>query len=436
MTLVTQEVNVFEEPIELHNYTHVERIMYAPTTINGSTYVFHIPTSDTSFTQSRFTIRMNFRVLADGKAPTIQNVVAPINAIGLTLFGNDSLKIGDQVVESYTDGLFSYLCYCQYHFTYSKEAKEGYLKDTMLLADDDATQFEVAGNSNTGWLARAIKVAFGRICSTSCELPFSFCQSNKLIPPKTNIQISLTRQSDDFVLMSGDEETPFHLKIDNIELEVTRCRLKSNIVDALYDNWNRKGYMEFFFNRLFVLGPYPIANNTSVISQRIGEGSRPDFIASFFVDSSAVLGSIMLNPFHFQHLDVNFAQASFENQLVPSVAFKPTFRTSDTDLTFSSMREYVAMLETLGLYLGNSSNNIGYLGFNAGNTLLCFNFDETLVSTGYRSSVRDKGVVKLDFRLRSPTNTSCYMYCLVCMPASVKLSSKLVPSFNYQIGSL
>ena len=88
--------------------------------------------------------------------------------------------------------------------------------------------------------------------------------------------------------------------------------------------------------KMYAISP----NRNTWVKENIFLGVHPRCITLLFIKSTAVNGVYHQNPFHFEHININFMALDVNRRQIPSKAFTPTIFGDDLDYVCTYMQMY------------------------------------------------------------------------------------------------
>lgn len=139
--------------------------------------------------------------------------------------------------------------------------------------------------------------------------------------------MKLYPSNDKFVLMTGDE---VNYKVLITDAVFKACHVKvSDVVMLAHNETLNQGPVMYPFWKS-VIKSFAVPKGVSTFSSDdIFHGEVPSKLILGFVESTAFTGDYKLNPFNFQHFNVNSLQLSVDGQSVPQTHLSPNFATGD-----------------------------------------------------------------------------------------------------------
>ncbi|KAL8579102.1 hypothetical protein ACOMHN_036041 [Nucella lapillus] len=132
----------------------------------------------------------------------------------------------------------------------------------------------------------------------------------------------------------------------------------------------------------------------------------PNKMVISFVLAEAYNGSYGLNPFHFQHLSLNFLALYHQGQQIPSKGLRPDFAGGQF------VRSYMTLFNATNTAWNDVTSGITLRDYAGGTTLFCFDLTPSLADAVDAVEVQKAGPIRLEAQfaagLPSPMNVIIY----------------------------
>ena len=167
-------------------------------------------------------------------------------------------------------------------------------------------------------------------------LGHDLCMQNRLLPPGIEIKVKLTRNSNDFILMTSSETENYQLQLTECTLHVHGVELSPGMLTKQHELLS--DHNAYYHYRRSILRSFTLAKSTKTWSMAQPFGTHIPFdILLVFVPSKNFLGSYKHNPLYLHHCNVT-------NITFRAEGYQPvTIRTNFTQNQMSGM--YRALYE-------------------------------------------------------------------------------------------
>lgn len=346
--------------------------------------------------------------------------VAVINYLAATIWKSVDVKLnGDQLV-SCTN--YPYRAYLEALTSYSENAKKTWLQ-AGLFYKDTGEQFDTLTDANAGFKSRkghfagSTQVEF--MTKLHCE-PFN---QDRFLVDNVDLEVTLTKQDDNFTIMADDAEN-VKLVLEDVSL-ITR---KNNLFpDKLVEIQAHRRTMDVQYpiNRIVVKTDTISQGTTSHSLTGQFRGSIPSMILIGLVKNEAYAGKKSLNPFNFEHFDLEYINGKVGAKSITAQPFTFDFPNGQY------LPAYWNLMHSMGYSFKDDGCYITRDEYDKGNFLLAFNLSPTLCN-GLFSDPVETGNVTFEMRFKQalPATVSVIMYADYSKNFSINTANKLVSNFQ------
>ena len=308
------------------------------------------------------------------------DIIGPVNNWQHSMFSDIIVTAGGKVIEG-GNHQYPYKAYFKNLFCHGEESKNTQLQ-TSCWFQDTAEKFNSGIADNKGFEKRQKLVETSKTVEMSGPVLLDFTQQQKYILANTDMTIKFNRSKAEFQTMiltganQANKVTAVKVIIEKAVLYVRRIKALPSTMLTMEDQLNFKNAI------------YPI-QRTEMITYTIGAGALSNIKANVFrgqmpkaifiamVRNDAYNGNYKLNPFHFEHFDVNEVGLYREGESIPHRPFTPDFNKG------FFTREYKSLFHTLGMYNKNESMGITLNDFANGYGIFGFNLAPDLQIAGH-----------------------------------------------------
>jgi hypothetical protein len=252
--------------------------------------------------------------LVDEKGDPIVNttICGPVNNFAHSLYQQVQVEYNNTPVNSPVNS-YSYQAYLSTLLNYGSEAKSTHLK-SCLWEKDTAEQFDninpsVVDNQNPpkpraynhGFVERLKAVEGGKEFELYSRLHVDSFNTDRLLLNQVDIKIKLTKQKNSFCLI-GDPKV--RVKFLQAVLYVRKVLVNPDVIVA-HQKLMETHNAQYPIKRTEMKN-FPIVKRLSkIIINNLTNGTVPSRVVFGLVSSAAYEGDFSLNPFNFQHYNVN-----------------------------------------------------------------------------------------------------------------------------------
>ena len=254
--------------------------------------------------------------------------VAPINNTMYSLFSQIDVSLNDVNVSSATT-TYPYRAYIETHLNYGTDAKKSRLQAAMYFIDDNLTVSNPIPDSssarNMGLKRRhgicTAKPTFDMIGPLHVDV---FNQSKYMLNGVT-MKVRMTRNKDSFVLMAKSDVTEsFKVDILSAKLFVRKLKITPSLCLA-HERILQQKTAKYPITRVECKVIHLPQGQKSFTHDNLFLGQLPKRIVLGMVDNRAFNGDISLNPYNFQHCNLNYLAVHLDGQQVPWAPLQPSF---------------------------------------------------------------------------------------------------------------
>ena len=320
--------------------------------------------------------------------------VAPINNTLHSLFSQIDVSLNDVNVSSATT-TYPYRAYIETHLNYGTDAKKSRLQAAMYFIDDNLTVSNPIPDSssarNMGLKRRhgicTAKPTFDMIGPLHVDV---FNQSKYMLNGVT-MKVRMTRSKDSFVLMAKSDVTEsFKVDILSAKLFVRKLKITPSLCLA-HERILQQKTAKYPITRVECKVIHLPQGQKSFTHDNLFLGQLPKRIVLGIVDNRAFNGDISLNPYNFQHCNLNYLAVHLDGQQVPWAPLQPSFSGS------SYIRAFYTQFTGGDGISSDTGNTIGREQFVNGHALYCFDLTPDLSSScGHHFSVTKSGNLRLE----------------------------------------
>lgn len=163
-------------------------------------------------------------------------------------------------------------------------------------------------------------------------------EQDKLIPPQTRISLMMSRSDSQFVYVGTHSDCK--VKITDAVLYIPKISVAPAVGSAIASLMEKGNPAVFPIHRALAI-PYNIgAGENGFTQDDLTKGEMPSRVVVGFLKSKAFVGNYQLNPFNFEHCNIEYLQLYINDQPIQP-AFTPSFAEGEIRYT----RDYCALIE-------------------------------------------------------------------------------------------
>ena len=315
----------------------------------------------------RVTIKLNIdpKELSDSAKEGI-NFKGPVNNFMHSLFNQVDVFLNHKPV-SQPNNAYAYRSYIETLLNYSPAAKESHL-GTVLWHADTAGKMDDLKDENDGLVARRAAF-FNDSVDLIGHLHCDVFSQDRLLLNGVELGVRLVRSSDKFCLMDSTNHYAVH--IDEANLIIRRVKISPGVLLA-HAKALSKTTAKYPLTRVEVKALTMHKDSHGEVLDNIILGQLPQRVIICFVNNKAYNGDRLLNPFNFEHFNLDFLCLYVNGVQVPSRPLQPNF----------SSNLYVDAYQTLfsgtGIHYLNEGNQITRAMYPKGYCLFAFDLTADL----------------------------------------------------------
>lgn len=329
--------------------------------------------------------------------------VAPVNNWLHSLFNQLDIYLNQKLI-SPPNNTYAYRAYLENLLNYGPAAKESHLS-CGLWYEDTAHHMDSVDATNKGFHKRMEFVKESKQVEMIGHLHGDMFNQEKFLINGVEMRVKLVRSKETFNLICHQDKK-FKVRIMDASLIIRRARINPSILLA-HQKVLATTSAKYPITRAEVKILTIPAGVQGKTLDNIFLGQVPKRCIVGFMSNSAFNGNLALNPFNFQHFNMNTFSLYVDGHEIPSRTLQPSF---SSGLTAST---YHTLFSGTGIHFHNEGNAISRTNYSGGYCLLCFDLtpDLSASSTSHWNLVRHGSVrleVRFDMALSQTVN--CIVY--------------------------
>lgn len=304
---------------------------------------------------------------ADGSSYENGADVALVNNAMHSIFSDIYVVLGNETIEG-GDAIYPYKAMLSTLFSFSEQSMKTQLPSVGFVKEQNGKMDDKENNAyvqRKTWNNHSSKEFMGKLFLDIIQQP-QFLVNN------IDLKIKLIRAKNEFCITHFIAGEKPKLVIDEAILYVRKCQINPTIVleheDAL-----QKEVMSLYPLNYIDIQTFTIpAQSKGTRKDNLFYNKRPNYLIVGMVSNNAFNGNYGLNPFNFQHFNLNHISLTVNGDSVPFQPFTPDFANRNC------LRDYNALYMNGGNFGKDSSLPITYSDFLGGYTLYLFNLTPDL----------------------------------------------------------
>lgn len=406
---IKSELNIFELPPTQTTIENSQWIHYKPfsSLTDSGPLEFIVPGHgdeyiDLSHTMLNIKVELTENDNASAEAKAHHPGV--VNNLMHSLFSQVDVSLNQKLVSPSNNG-YGYRAYIENLLNYNNEAKKSHLT-SVLWFKDLAGKMDDLTDANTGLKTRKKYVRKSKTTDLLGHLHCDIFNQEKFLLNGVEMKVRMVRARENFYIMS-QHGSAFRLRITDASLIVRRVKISPGILLA-HAKALAKTTAKYPLTRVEVKSMSLHSGIHAETLDNVILGQLPKRIILGFVNNKAYNGDYELNPFNFQHFNINFLSLYLDGVQIPSRPLQPDF--SDSNLYIDA---YHTLYSGTGIHFLNEGNNISREEYPAGYCLFAFDLTPDLSSNSpsHWNLVRH-GSIRIEVRFAQPLteSTNCIIY--------------------------
>lgn len=434
-------LNLFEktpitEQVRKEHYVivHTQNLLDENSARPGGILKYMIHGDDLYLNLAQCFFHIEVQLLKDNKPIVFSNSnVSVVNCFASSLIKNCKVSLDHHVITS-SYQTFAYTQYILYLLGYDDDSKNSKLQSLCFWMDDPAHMDSVVKVSaadatkltcqNEGLMKR--REWFDANGKIELILPFNIdlARQHKFLLDKINLEVELSLNSAAFCLMYPASET-FSYKINKADFYIQKLEINEAPVLALetvLKNYTAQYEYEENVCRFLTL----TSGQRTYSFDPLFSGYLPIRAIVGLVTSNAVQGSGQLNPFNFQHHNIESISFVLAGRQYPFNEQKMDFSNNECLVAFQQL------YRNLGCGMANNNTfGLSLNQFKSGYTLFSFNFIPNAIFENQLQVEPLRGPLRIDLRFSvAPTESLTAVLflvfpgrCLISKYRNVEVSS-------------
>ena len=328
------------------------------------------------------------------KNKTADDVCTPTNLYIHSLFSQVDVSINGKLVSSSTN-MYAYRSYIESLLSYGRAYKKSYLTNSLWYKDIAGHFDELTEADNKGAYKRHQFIKNAKKVDMLGFLHTDFFRQERLLPPGCDVKLRLVRAADDFSLLST--KPGYKTLIDNAVLYVKKVKLNPS-VSLAHANVLKKHNMLFPIQRVGCKVFSIPAGSLSSYRESIISGQLPSKIIIGIVKNAAYNGTHNMNPYNFEHFNLNHLSLHIDGRADVIPSFTPDY----TNNLYA--RSFHSLFDVTGNVNCNDDIDLNRSDYPGGNCLYAFRLSHQ--SGDGIFDVMHNGSIRINLKFSQALNTS------------------------------
>jgi hypothetical protein len=338
--------------------------------------------------------------LSDGKDFVDTTEAGPVNNWMHSIFSQIDIFLNQKMISA-PHHMYPYRAYIENLLNFNETSKNTQLT-SVLFYPDEAGKFDLLNNS--GYLARKGYTKLSNKVDMIGRLHCDIFNMNKFLLNGVELRVKMTRSKSDFNMLSKDIPG-LTVKITDASLLVRKMTINPQVLIA-HAKVLETNTAKYPITRVDIKAMTIPQNTQSKAIDNIFLGQIPERIIVGFVKNNAINGNVILNPFNFQHFDMNFFSLYIDGKQIPSKPLQPNI----SDKLY--IQSYHSMFSGTGIMNLDDGNCISRSDYPNGYFLHAFDLTPDFSANCNHWTLQKQGCVRMDVHFKSAlTETiTCVVY--------------------------
>ena len=332
---------------------------------------------------------------------TDKNTVGCVNNLLHSLFSSLSVSLNGKPVTLHETNYY-YKAYFESLLNYGSDASDTHLVSNFWFLDSSGTLKDNSGYSN-----RLTYLNNSQTVELYGRLHADLFSSDRLLINGVDMNIKLTRAPEAFYLLGPSDDAKVRIKILDATLFMTQVEVKPPLLLAHTKvlSMKRKAIYPVTHAQIKTFTASSGSQQISIDNAFLGPVPKRILIA--LVKSTAYVGSVSTNPFHFHHYDMTQFMLYVNGVLH---ATQPL--TMDCSSPFGATRAYETLFSSTGIHHDDRGHMITLEMFTKGFFILGFDLTPDREADEEHISLPRQGNVRIEARFKNalPEPVTCILY--------------------------
>ena len=306
----------------------------------------------------------------DGTDLQANEPVGPVNLWLHSLFSQVDVSWNDVLV-SPSQNTYPYRALLETLLSYGNETKYSRLTASMFYKDTAGHMNVTNNNNNTGLHRRKTATQLSQTVDMVGKLHTDVTQQNRYLLNGVDVKVRLVRSKNSFSLMGHGGNLTFKSVVRHASLFVRKCKLNPAVMVA-HAKALQSGTAKYPISRVSVSAFSIPQGNLAAVQSNLFLNQLPKRVIVGLVNSAAFNGNYNLNPFNFQHYDLNFLALYVGGVQVNAKPLTPDYQNQHY------ARSFFSVFSGTGIATADSGNGISYSDYPNGYCLYGFDLTSNL----------------------------------------------------------
>ena len=360
---------------------------------------------------NKIDVNIKFKILkADGSAIAAADEVG-INNLGIaTIFRDVTLTVAESQIEGGQQD-YAYKSYFRTVAQFHPAAQVSHMRAFGWIKDE-AGKFD--DKTNTGFVKRQALIAGSRVCELHGPVYLDFFNQPRKLITNTPLRLKFTLQKPEF-LLNAYKAADYKISVNDITVYGRRLLMNPSVIQGHMKGLDKlNASYPITHSKLFT---YTIPKGQkSFRKDDLFPSSNPKLLMVAMVTNEAYNGTLDLNPFNFQHFDLDEISLLVNGKSYPGPLYKPDFANNNY------VRDYCDCMEVFNYYNTDDTNGLTYKEYGNGYTIYAFDLTpDSNISSDHRHPNLGHGI-RLDIKFKTDLAKSINVLVYACFDSEVQIT--------------
>jgi hypothetical protein len=356
--------------------------------------------------------------------------VSTVNNLLASLFKQVDLTIGDRAVtRSYQT--YGYKCDIETKLGTKKDAKRSFLTGSLWF-EDDKEKMDGINEIRSKFIApekgsNDADYSVGKELDLIGRVNLDMFEQSRPLIGGCSVKVKFIPNDPGFYMMCTPDVRIKDVEFTDAVLFVHKAKISRLVVEAHLKALAISN-AKYPIRRSIVVPHVINKGSLDMIVDNVYVGQLPRRAFFGMVSHNAYNGSFNLNPYNYQHFNMNYLALYLDGTQYPEKAFQPDFENGNY------IREYMSLFEATNQLGADSCIDISRSDYPKGNVLIAFNFAPDLASgccsSGHLSPVK-KGRMRLHLRFAKPLPETINALIYLEFDNIIEINEERNPLFDF-----
>ena len=394
--LATSAIDFFSIPHAEVSIVHGKTISYYPTapiSNDDGIFEFILANESNEFTDmNSITIYGEVEVVkADGTAIAVADKISCVNNFPQALFKQMEIYLGtmQQSVSDISTATYPFKAFLETHLTFNDDMKDTTLQACEMWVKDtvgDETDIAASLAKPKSGIAKRSDIITGKRIYFDIVPHVDFLQCQRYLIPGVEMKIKLVKSNDNFVLLHSHAADAYKVKFHKLQVQARKNILDPKVYAAMEKGLESTPAVYSLTQSKLKTHLLTAGTQQTYLSQVV-RGKLPRSFLLAILDSEQMENKPGVNPFYFNHRDLNGLNIFINGEPIHPVAIDPDFAKG------RYLKEYRWFLNNTGLK-NHQTNGITMGEFGTNSCFFCYDLSPDLCNSYYKHGL-ETGIIDI-----------------------------------------